>query len=178
MRVVSVASRNEHGLGKTVQAEIELIAGLGVANDAHCGATVKHRSRVAKDPTQPNLRQVHVLHAELLGELAVKGFTVLPGELGENILTSEVELLKLPAGTLLNIGPDAVIEITGLRNPCSQINGHTAGLMNAVIEMADDHSIVRKAGIMGVVLSTGKVCAGDSISIILPNRPHIDLKPV
>lgn len=178
MRVVSVASRNEHGLGKTVQAEISLIAGFGVQNDAHYGSTVKHRSRVAKDPTQPNLRQVHIIHAELLDQLVAKGFTVLPGELGENILTSGVELLKLTAGTLLRLGPDAVIEITGLRNPCNQINGHSAGLMNAVIEIADDRSIVRKAGIMGVVLATGKVRPGDAISITTPDKPHIELKPV
>lgn len=178
MRVVSVSSRNGHGLGKIVQAEIEVVAGLGVANDAHSGATVKHRSRVAKDPTQPNLRQVHLIHAELLVELEAMGFTVLPGELGENILTSGIELLRLPAGTLLNIGLNAVIEITGLRNPCNQINGHSAGLMNALIEIAADSSIVRKAGIMGVVLATGKVCPGDAISINMPDKPRHELKPV
>lgn len=178
MRVVSVASRSGHGLGKTVQAEISVVAGLGVVNDAHFGSTVKHRSRVAKDPTQPNLRQVHVIHAELLDQLAAKGFTVLPGELGENILTSGVDLLKLPAGVLLNIGPDAMIEITGLRNPCNQINGHSAGLMNAVIEIAEDRSLVRKAGIMGVVLATGKICSGDAISITMPHKPHVKLRPV
>ncbi len=175
--VISVSARDGHGLGKALRPAITLIAGQGVEGDAHCGVTVKHRSRVAKDPTQPNLRQVHLIHAELIDEVALKGFTVAPGELGENILTRGLDLLALGRGTILRFPSGAAIEITGLRNPCHQINGHTPGLMSALLDHAADGSLIRKGGVMAVVLVGGDVSAGDQISIS-PAADFIALGPV
>jgi MOSC domain-containing protein YiiM len=163
--VVAVAAGKGHGLGKTVSLFIDLITGEGVAGDAHRGVTVKHRSRVAKDPDQPNLRQVHLIHAELLDEVAAKGYSVGPGELGENILTRDIDLLGLSTGTVLRFPSGAAIQITGLRNPCTQINGHSPGLMNALLERAEDGVLIRKGGVMGVVLAGGEIRAGDGIEV-------------
>jgi MOSC domain-containing protein YiiM len=176
--VAAVAARETHRVTKDIQESIRLIAGQGVEGDAHSGATVKHRSRVAKDPTQPNLRQVHLIHAELFDMLAAKGFSVGPAMMGENITTRGVDLLGLSAGTRLRLGDDAVIEITGLRNPCHQLNGLIPGLMEAVLDRASDGSLIRMAGVMAVVISGGIVTAGDKITIC--NRPasHISLQPV
>jgi MOSC domain-containing protein YiiM len=176
--VVSVSARRGHGLGKTVSLFITLIAGQGVAGDAHCGETVKHRSRVAKNPAQPNLRQAHLIHAELLDEIAAKGFNVAPGELGENILTRGVDLLALPTGTVLRFPSGASVKLTGLRNPCVQLNRHTPGLMAALIDRAPDGSLIRKGGVMGVVLAGGEVRAGDGFEVVLPARPIVALEPV
>ncbi|MEY2927420.1 MAG: hypothetical protein RL367_1897 [Pseudomonadota bacterium] len=176
--VFSVSARNGHGLGKTVCDEITLIAGEGVAGDAHCGAMVKHRSRVAKDPTQPNLRQVHMIHAELLGELADRGFVVAPGELGENMLTQGLDLQGLATGTRLHIGDQVVVELTGLRNPCNQINGHSPGLMDALLERANDGVLIRKGGVMGIVVTSGTVRAGDRVRVSEPLAPKRALLPV
>jgi MOSC domain-containing protein YiiM len=176
--VVSVALRDSHGLGKTVCETITLITGEGVAGDAHCGITVKHRSRVAKDPTQPNLRQVHLIHSELLEEVAAKGFSVAPAELGENILTRGLDLLGLPTGTALHFPSGAAVAITGLRNPCHQLNGHTPGLMNALLDHAADGSLIRKGGVMGVVIAGGDVRTGDPIRLIKPTEAHQPLLPV
>ncbi len=161
--VVAVAARSEHGLGKTVSDSITLVTGEGAEGDAHRGVTVKHRSRVAKDPTQLNLRQVHLIHAELLDELAGQGFTVVPGELGENILTRGIDLLGLSTGTILRFPSGATIQITGLRNPCNQINGHTPGLMDALLDRGEDGALIRKGGIMGIVVAGGVVRTGDVI---------------
>ncbi len=177
-RVVSVALRNAHGPGKNICSEIMLIAGQGVAGDAHSGETVRHRSRVAKDPTQPNLRQVHLIHAELFDRLADKGFAIGPAMMGENITTRGIDLLGLSAGTQLALGNQAVIEITGLRNPCHQLNGLIPGLMQAVLDYADDGSLIRLAGVMGIVITGGMVMAGDPIVIIESPNPHIKLQPV
>jgi MOSC domain-containing protein YiiM len=177
-RVVSVAAHGSHAFSKTVQPGIELIAGLGVAGDAHAGVTVKHRSRVAKDPTQPNLRQVHLIHAELLDELAAQGFTVCPGDLGENLLTRGIDLLALPTDTELQIGPVARIRITGLRNPCAQIDRFAPGLMGALLDRAADGSLIRKGGVMAVVLAGGPVRPGDAIETHLPPGPPRPLAPV
>ena len=176
--VVSVSARDGHGLGKTPSKSIALIKGEGVKGDAHRGVTVKHRSRVAKDPTQLNLRQVHLIHAELLDEVAAMGFAVVPGDLGENILTHGIDLLGLFAGTILTFPSGAVITITGLRNPCNQINGHTPGLMKALLEHTPDGSLIRKAGVMGIVLVGGFVSVGDEIGIVLPEGPQSPLLPV
>jgi MOSC domain-containing protein YiiM len=175
--VIAVAARKGHRLAKDAQLSIRLIEGEGVAGDAHCGVTVKHRSRVAKDPTVPNLRQVHLIHAVLFDELAAKGFAVALGALGENIAIRGVDLLGLSTGTQLRLGPDAVVEITGLRNPCVQLNGHTPGLMNALIDRAPDGALIRKCGVMGVVIVGGEVQPGDDIVVSLPDlyRP---LQPV
>ncbi len=132
--VVGVHAAPAHSFSKDSQDSIRLVEGLGVEGDAHLGRTVQHRSRVRRDPTQPNLRQVHLIHAELLDELAGLGFTVRPGDVGENITTRGVDLLALPRGTRLRLGASAVLEITGLRNPCRQLDTFTPGLMRATLD--------------------------------------------
>lgn len=176
--VITVARDGVHRFSKTVVPSIALVAGRGVVGDAHSGVTVQHRSRVAKDPSQPNLRQVHLIHGELLDELAGKGFTVAPGDMGENILTTGVDLLGLPRGTRLAIGTEAVLTITGLRNPCVQIDRFQAGLMHAVLDTDMDGGLIRRAGIMAVVTSGGNVAAGDPIRVTLPPTPWKALQPV
>jgi len=177
-RVVSVAASPVHGFSKPALGEIRLLAGLGVEGDAHCGETVKHRSRVRVDPTQPNLRQVHLVHAELFDELAAAGFDIAPGAIGENITTKGVDLLGLPRGARLAIGDEAVVEITGLRNPCVQLDGYRPGLTAAVLGRDAEGRIVRKAGIMGVVITGGTVRPGDPIVVELPAEPHERLERV
>ncbi len=177
-QVQSVSFSNQHTFSKTAVPEITLLAGLGVAGDAHMGITVKHRSRVARDPAQPNLRQVHLIHAELLDELRQKGFAVRPGELGENVTVRGIDLLGLPTGAVLNVGAEAVIQITGLRNPCAQINAFQAGLLNAVLDRDQQSQVVRKAGVMAIVLTGGLVSVGDPVHVTLPPEPHRPLEPV
>ena len=177
--VVEAVHRSpSHTLSKPAQPGIRLLAGLGVEDDAHMGATVKHRSRVARDPTQPNLRQVHLIHAELLDELHARGFAVRPGDMGENITTRGVDLLALPVGTRLHLGADAVVEITGLRNPCAQLDRLQPGLMAAVLDRDAEGQLIRKAGIMGVVLSGGQVRPADPIRVEWPPEPRRPLAPV
>jgi len=177
-QVVAVASDPAHRFSKPLAKAIRLIAGLGVEGDAHCGATVRHRSRVRIDPTQPNLRQVHLIHSELFAELAVKGFAVAPGDLGENIATAGLDLLALPADTRLHIGAEAVLRVTGLRNPCAQIERFRPGLLAAVLDSADDGTVIRKAGIMAVVERGGTIRPGDPITADLPPPPHHALERV
>lgn len=176
--VTAVARSSGHTFGKPTRDGIRLLAGLGVEEDAHLGVTVKHRSRVAADPTQPNLRQVHLIHSELHDELASKGFTVAPGKLGENVTTYGIDLLGLPVGALLRVGADAVVEITGLRNPCFQIDAFRTGLLKEVVGRDDRGIVVRKAGIMGIVVTSGDVCPGDAITVELPPLPHRALERV
>lgn len=178
MRVVAVHSSPMHAFSKVPASEIELLAGKGVVGDAHSGSTVKHRSRVAKDPSQPNLRQVHLLHEELLAELQAKGFAVAPGQLGENITTRGLNLLGLSAGTKLLLGTEALGEITGLRNPCSQIEHFRSGLLAAVLDRSPEGKLIRKAGVMGVVISSGVVQAGTSILVAHTPAKHVALLPV
>jgi MOSC domain-containing protein YiiM len=179
MRVESVSRSGSHTFSKRPDAGIVLVAGLGVEGDAHAGVTVKHRSRVRRDPTQPNLRQVHLIHAELHDELRDAGFDVGPGAMGENLTTRGVDLLGLPTGTRLRLGDDgAVVEVTGLRNPCVQLDRYADGLMAAVLDRDDDGALVRKAGIMGVVVSGGAVRPGDAVAVELPAGPHRPLQPV
>ncbi len=177
-RIVAVAARKQHGVGKTPCDAIALIAGQGVAGDAHCGERVKHRSRARFNPSLPNLRQVHLIHAELFAELAGKGFTLAPGQMGENVTTHGVDLLGLPTGTRLTLGTEAIIELTGLRNPCIQLERMMPGLMAACLDRDADDGLIRKAGVMGVVIADGMVRAGDAIDITLPPHPHIALRPV
>lgn len=167
-----------HSFSKFAQPELKLLAGQGVVGDAHCGVTVKHRSRVAQDPTQPNLRQVHLIQGELFDELAAGGFAVQPGQLGENITTRGIDLLALPRDTLLSIGAEVVLRVTGLRNPCPQIENFETGLLKAVVDRSADGEIVRKAGVMTVVLSGGVVQPGDGITVRLPPLPHHRLERV
>ena len=176
--VVAVSARGGHHFSKAPSLSIRLLTGLGVAGDAHMGETVKHRSRVRKDPTQPNLRQVHLIHAELFDELRGKGFVVAPADLGENVTTSGIDLLALPTGTRLHLGASAVIEITGLRNPCIQIDHFREGLMAATLDRDADGNLVRKAGIMGIVIADGDVRPGDAIRVEMPAGSHHPLQPV
>lgn len=176
--VVAVARDDRHHFSKPVLPAIRLLAGLGVEGDAHCGKTVKHRSRVAVDPTQPNLRQVHLIHAELFDELVAGGFSLQPGDMGENVTTSGVDLLGLPVGARLRLGAQALVEITGLRNPCAQIEAFQPGLLKAVLGRSANGGLIRKAGIMGIVLEGGEVRPGDSVGITLPALPHQALERV
>ncbi|ROR35443.1 MOSC domain-containing protein [Kitasatospora cineracea] len=176
--VVAVSSNGEYSFTKPNREGIRLVEGLGVEGDVHAGVTVKHRSRVAQDPSQPNLRQVHLMHAELFGELAEAGFTVAPGQLGENVTTRGVDLLGLPVGALLRFGAEAVVEVTGLRNPCAQIDNFQHGLLKQVVGRDGSGALVRKAGIMGVVRSGGEIRPGDGITVTLPPEPHRPLDRV
>lgn len=176
--VVAVSCNPAHTFSKNNQNEIVLIAGLGIEGDAHQGATVKHRSRVARDPSQPNLRQVHLIHEELFDELRQAGFSVAPGQLGENITTRGVAVLELPTGACLHIGDEAVLQVTGLRNPCAQIEQFQPGLLAAVLDRDANGNLIRKAGIMSIVLAGGTVRPGDCIRVELPSAPHITLQPV
>jgi MOSC domain-containing protein YiiM len=176
--VTAVSSSPAHTMGKPNRAGIRLLAGLGVEGDAHLGETVKHRSRVRRDPTRPNLRQVHLIHAELHDELAAEGISVGPGEMGENVTTRGVDLLGLPAGTRLVLGGSAVVELSGLRNPCTQLDGVRQGLMAATLDRDEHGALVRKAGVMSVVLAGGEVRPGDAVRVELPPGPHRALEPV
>jgi len=175
--VVAVSQSQSHRFSKTPRLWINLLAGLGVEGDAHAGTTVQHRSRVARDPTQPNLRQVHLLHAELLEELAARGFRVGPGDIGENILTRGLDLLNFPTDTILQIG-STKLRITGLRNPCMQLDRFQPGLMAATLERDTDGNLIRKAGVMSVVMTGGEIRVGDPIAVLFPPKPHRRLHPV
>ena len=176
--VVSVHRNDAHSMRKDEAPSIRLIAGIGVEGDAHAGITVQHRSRVARDPNQPNLRQVHLVHAELHDELRAGGFLVRTGEMGENITTRGVDLLRLPVGARLHLGAQAVVEITGLRNPCAQLDSIQPGLMAAVLDRDAQGNLVRKAGVMGIVLASGEVRPTDPIRVELPPGPQQPLAPV
>ncbi|MEU1083130.1 MOSC domain-containing protein [Streptomyces sp. NPDC005908] len=176
--VTAVSSNGEYSFSKPNRESVRLLAGLGVEGDVHAGVTVKHRSRVAQDPTQPNLRQVHLIHEELFDELAGEGFTVTSGRLGENITTRGIDLLGLPVGTLLRVGDEAVLEVTGLRNPCVQIDAFQDGLLKQVVGRDAEGNLVRKAGIMSVVKEGGVVRPGDPVEVTLPSGPHRPLDRV
>ena len=176
--VVSVSRDDQHRFSKPAVDAIELVAGLGVAGDAHAGTTVQHRSRVARDPSQPNLRQVHLIHDELLDEVHAAGFEVGPGQLGENVTTHGVDLLGLPEGTVLRLGPEASVEVTGLRNPCLQIDGFEDGLLRQLVGRDADGAVVRKGGVMGVVLTGGRIVPGDEVVVELPAGEARALRPV
>ncbi|QCR18636.1 MOSC domain-containing protein [Agrococcus sp. SGAir0287] len=173
--VVAVARDDRHRFSKPTCDVITLVAGHGVLGDAHAGPTVQHRSRVRRDPTQPNLRQVHLIHRELFDEVDAD---VAPGDLGENVTTTGLALLELPRGTRLHLGPDAIVEVTGLRNPCTQIERHAAGLLAQVVGRDDDGHVVRRTGVMGVVVAGGDVRPGDPIVVALPDGAHEGLEPV
>jgi MOSC domain-containing protein YiiM len=176
--VMAVSRSATHTLSKPNDRSIRLLAGLGVEGDAHQGETVKHRSRVARDPTRPNLRQVHLIHAELHDELRAAGFTLAAGQMGENVTTRGVDLLGLPTGARLHLGDAATVEVTGLRNPCAQLDRIQPGLMAATLGRDERGNVVRKAGVMGIVLAGGEVRPGDPIRVELPPPPHRGLEPV
>ena len=176
---VAAVSRNPvHALSKTPVDSLELRAGWGVVGDTHAGPTVQHRSRVARDPSQPNLRQVHLIHGELYAGLNVAGFAVTAGQLGENVTTQGLDLLGLSTGTRLFLGPTAVIEVTGLRNPCTQLDAFQPGLMAATLDRDAMGGLIRKAGVMAIVLIGGIVRPGDAIRIAPASGPHLPLEPV
>ena len=176
--VAAVSRSATHTMSKPNQGGIRLLTGLGVEGDAHLGETVKHRSRVARDPNQPNLRQVHLIHAELHDELREAGFALSAGQMGENVTTRGLDLLGLPTGARLHLGESAIIEVTGLRNPCAQLDGIQSGLMAATLDRDAQGNLIRKAGIMGIVLAAGEVRAGDTIRVELPPEPHHALAAV
>ena len=176
--VVAVSRSAGHTVTKWNQVSVQLLAGLGIEGDAHLGVTVQHRSRVARDPSRPNLRQVHLLHAELHDELAAAGFPLRAGQMGENITTRGIALLELPTGARLRLGETAIVEITGLRNPCTQLDGIQTGLMAATLRRDERGSLLRKAGVMGIVLVGGEVHPGDPIVAESPPWPHRPLEPV
>lgn len=176
--VAAVALSGTHTFTKPTVERIQLVEGLGVDGDAHLGKTVKHRSRVRRDPTQPNLRQVHLIHGELHDELRACGFAVSPGDMGENVTTRGLDLLGLPAGTRLRLGTVAMVEITGLRNPCVQLDEFMPGLMAATLDRDAHGNLIRKAGVMATVVTSGEVRPGDTIAVDLPPAPHRPLAPV
>jgi len=176
--VQAVSRSAKHTLVKPGQESITLVAGLGVDGDAHNGTTVKHRSRVARDPSQPNLRQVHLIHAELHEELRAGGFGVQAGQMGENVTTRGLDLLGLPTGARLHLGEAAVVEVTGLRNPCAQLDKIEKGLLAATLDHDEQGNLIRKAGVMGIVLAGGEVRPGDPIRVEFPPEPHRPLEPV
>jgi MOSC domain-containing protein YiiM len=176
--VISVSRSAGHTFVKANGRAVRLLAGLGVEGDAHMGETVKHRSRVRQDPTQPNLRQVHLIHAELHDELRAAGFDVSAGQMDENVTTRGVDLLGLPTGTTLHLGETASVEVTGLRNPCKQLDGLLPDLMEAVLDRDDEGNLVRKAGVMGAVVTGGEVRPGDGVRVELPPGPHHPLEKV
>ena len=175
--VVALARSADHAFSKAPCERVMLVAGIGVEGDAHAGVTVRHRSRVRKDPAQPNLRQVHLIHAELFDELADKGFTLAPGDLGENVLTRGIALLDLATDTRLEIG-QAILRVTGLRNPCWQIDAFAPGLLAEMIDKRPDGSLRRKCGVMTVVERGGEIAAGMPIAVVRPAPPHRPLEPV
>jgi len=177
-KVWAVSKSNAHTFSKYDCDKITLLQGLGVEGDAHMGEKVKHRSRVAKDPTQPNLRQVHLIHSELFEELVQQGFQVKSGDMGENITTQGIDLLGLPTHTILCIGATAQVKITGLRNPCKQLDTFQDGLMKAVLDKDEAGNLIRKSGVMGIVLVGGEVKPGDAISVVLPEKPYMKLERV
>jgi MOSC domain-containing protein YiiM len=174
-KVIGVSRSEAHTFSKTPCESIRLVAGVGVDGDAHGGTTVKHRSRVRRDPTQPNLRQVHLLHAELLDELNDAGFGVAPAQLGENVTTRGVDLLRLPQGARLHVGREVVVAVTGIRNPCVQLDEFRPGLLEAVLVRHANGVVERKTGVMGVVLVGGEIQPGDAIDVELPAPPHVAL---
>ena len=176
--IIALSSDTAHRFSKQPCSALRLIAGLGIEGDAHAGVTVQHLSRIAKDPAAPNLRQIHLIHAELMDELASKGFLIAPGAMGENVTTRGIDLLALAQGTRLQLGCEVVIEITGLRNPCNQLNRLAPGLMNAVLDRAEDGSLIRKCGVMAVVVQGGQLEVSDAIEICSIPHPIMKLEVV
>lgn len=176
--IVAVSASGDRGIQKTTRSAVEVVVGRGVTNDVHAGSHVRHLARMRADPTKPNLRQVHLLQQELHRELASLGLVVRAGEMGENLLTRNLDLLDLPRGTLLRIGETAVLEITGLRNPCKALDEIHEGLMDATLEREEDGSLTRKAGVMSIVVASGQIQPGDRITVELPAGEHEALQPV
>lgn len=178
MKIISLSKDQGHHFSKKLCSSLLFLKGLGIEGDAHCGEIVKHRSRVKADPNQPNLRQVHLIHSELISELRSLGFNVEAGTMGENVLTQGIDLLSLPKNTLIKLGNDVVLRVTGLRNPCGQLDNYQKGLTKAVLARDAEGNLLRKAGIMTVVESGGTVKTGDLINLERPDEPHEKLERV
>ena len=176
--IVGLHRSQRHDFSKESVAEVEVVAGIGVSGDAHAGPIVQHRSRVAADPRQPNLRQVHLIGSELFAALAAAGHQVAPGDLGENVTTAGIDLHELPVGSILRLGETALVALTGLRNPCGQIEAFQTGLLQHVRARGEGGAVIRRAGVMGVVVHGGTVRVGDAIEAQLPPVPHRPLEPV
>jgi MOSC domain-containing protein YiiM len=172
--VVAVHRKEEYGVFKEIQESVHLVKGFGVQGDAHMGTLVQHRYNKKQNPNQPNLRQVHLIQAELFDDLKELGLIVKPGEMGENITTRNIDIINLPLDTKLHLGDSAILQLTGLREPCGQLNTVQKGLKNAVL----DESGKSRVGVMSVVLRGGAVKADDLIRVELPSEPHQDLQPV
>jgi MOSC domain-containing protein YiiM len=175
--VLAAHRSSDHTFSKGRVESIDLVAGLGVVGDAHMGAQVKHRSRVKADPTQPNLRQVHLIASETLTEANEAGYDVDAGDLGENITTAGVDLFSLPVGTTMQIGT-ALIALTGLRNPCVQIDAFADGLQGQMLGRDENGKLVRKSGVMAVVLRGGTVTTGDAITMAAPAGEPIPMEKI
>ena len=179
--VAAVHRSDEHTFSKATCESIELVAGLGVNGDAHQGAKVKHRSRVAANPDQPNLRQIHLVMSELLDEVNSAGHNVVAGQLGESITTTGIDLISLPVGSMLRIGDTALVALTGLRNPCPQIKSVGDGLMKMMFIDDQDNPEgpkIGRTGVMGVVIAGGIVAADDGIKIRFPAGPLTRMEKV
>ncbi len=176
--VTSVSSAPNYDFSKPRRASIRLVEGIGVDGDVHSGPTVKHQWNMEREPDAPNLRQVHLLPEELLDELNAGGFELMPGDIGENVTTRGVDLIRLPLGTRLRLGESAVVEVTGLRDPCSKLDKLRPGLMKATLERDSGGKLIRKAGVMSVVLTGGELRAGDAIGVELPSGEHVGLEPL
>jgi MOSC domain-containing protein YiiM len=176
--VVAVSVRPDHFVSKENADSIRLLEGLGVEGDAHCGPKARHLSRVRRNPDEDNRRQVHLIQSELHDELRERGFELAPGQMGENVTTRGVDLLGLPAGARLRLGGDAVVEVTGLRTPCVQLDGIQPGLMKAVLAKRPDGEVRSRTGVMGIVVAGGEVRPDDPIAVEMPEPPHTPLEPV
>lgn len=176
--IVAVSSHAKHEFSKPAKDAIELREGFGIVGDAHAGTTVQHLSRIAVNPNAPNLRQVHLIHAELLDELRGRGFALAHGAMGENVVTRGIDLLGLATGTVLHLGAEAAIQVTGLRNPCAQLDKLQRGLLAAVLDRDANGALVRKSDIMAIVLKSGQVRPGDAIRVEAPPGPFVALAPV
>ena len=154
--VVGLSIDDGHHFSKRAVERVTMVAGVGIEGDVHAGPLVQHRSRVRVDPNQPNLRQVHLIDDAVFAVAASAGFEIDHGDLGENVTVSGLDVHGLAVGTMLRLGESAFVAVTGLRNPCGQINGLRPGLLD-VLRRADGGDIVRRAGIMGVVVRGGEV---------------------
>jgi len=170
--VLAVHRSDEHTFAKPTVDSVTLLPGLGVEGDAHLGAQVKHRSRVAADPNQPNLRQVHLVMSELLDDVRAAGHEIEPGRLGENVTTTGIDLIGLPVGSMLRIGDTALVALTGLRNPCKQIRDVGDGVLKMMFVDGERYGRpgeqIGRTGVMGVVVAGGTVSAGDEIAVRYP----------
>lgn len=174
--MVAVSVDGKHRFSKTSRPSIALTSGHGIEGDAHYGPFVRHRYLARRDPSAPNLRQVHLIPSELFDALRTSGYEVHPGDLGENIATVGLALESLPLGTILLLGASATLQLTGLRTPCVLIDRFKSGLRK---RLEGDAARPRfRAGVMATVTKGGDVSPGDRIRTVLPAPPHQALPPL